>query len=175
MTAADERPLKRRKGGGPTWAPVPEQHRTSPTPRAASMAAADAQPTASAARASERKSKAGPSAGVREGWRRFAADLAVAERAAAAAEGGFAFAFVEGALVKAVREGHWLLLDEVRLARKHLPSGTGFLHNPTAADLYSAGHVRVTWFVVHAATTAIICSGPQCGHGPCFVCCKGST
>lgn len=33
-----------------------------------------------------------------------------------AAEKGFAFAFVEGALVKAVREGWWLLLDEINLA-----------------------------------------------------------
>jgi len=32
------------------------------------------------------------------------------------AEKGFAFAFVEGALVKAVREGWWLLLDEINLA-----------------------------------------------------------
>ena len=39
-----------------------------------------------------------------------------AEAAAAAAEGGFAFAFVEGVLVRAVREGWWLLLDEVNLA-----------------------------------------------------------
>ena len=30
--------------------------------------------------------------------------------------GGLAFAFREGALVKAVREGHWLLLDEINLA-----------------------------------------------------------
>ena len=32
------------------------------------------------------------------------------------AEKGFAFAFVEGALVRAVREGWWLLLDEINLA-----------------------------------------------------------
>lgn len=49
-------------------------------------------------------------------WRAFSADLAAAEAAATAAEGGFAFAFVEGALVKAVREGWWLLLDEMNLA-----------------------------------------------------------
>ncbi len=53
---------------------------------------------------------------LRASWRRFSADLAAAERAAAAAEGGFAFAFVEGALVTALREGWWLLLDEVNLA-----------------------------------------------------------
>jgi len=48
-------------------------------------------------------------------WRAFAADLATAERAAAVAEGGFAFAFVEGKLVQALREGWWLLLDEINL------------------------------------------------------------
>jgi midasin len=31
-------------------------------------------------------------------------------------EGAFAFSFIEGALVKAVREGHWVLLDEINLA-----------------------------------------------------------
>ena len=49
-------------------------------------------------------------------WRAFAVDLEAAEAAAAAAEGSFAFAFVEGALVQAVREGWWLLLDEMNLA-----------------------------------------------------------
>ncbi len=120
MTGAEEPPPKRRKGGGATRAPVPEQHRTSPV--AGPAADSDAPHTASAVRADGRKSKAGPGAGVREGWRRFAADLALAERAAAAAEGGFAFAFVEGALVKAVREGHWLLLDEVSSLRT-FPNG----------------------------------------------------
>ncbi len=33
-----------------------------------------------------------------------------------AAEGGLAFAFVEGALLRAVRDGAWLLLDEINLA-----------------------------------------------------------
>lgn len=49
-------------------------------------------------------------------WRHFAASVAAAERAAAVAEGGFAFAFVEGKLIQAVREGQWLLLDEINLA-----------------------------------------------------------
>lgn len=34
------------------------------------------------------------------------------------AEGGFAFAFVEGKLVQALREGWWLLLDEINLVRQ---------------------------------------------------------
>lgn len=53
---------------------------------------------------------------VLEEWRRFAGRLAEAERAVEAAEGGFAFAFMEGVLVQAVREGWWLLLDEMNLA-----------------------------------------------------------
>lgn len=43
-------------------------------------------------------------------------ELAAAERTAAVAEGGFAFAFAEGQLVRALREGWWLLLDEINLA-----------------------------------------------------------
>jgi midasin len=42
--------------------------------------------------------------------------MSAAEKASVMAEKGFAFAFVEGALVKAVREGWWLLLDEINLA-----------------------------------------------------------
>jgi midasin len=112
MPASNERPLKRRKGGGSSGASIPEHH------RAEGGTAADAAPDSEPPlrQPGRRSSKAGLGAGVREGWTRFAADLAVAERTAAAAEGGFAFAFVEGALVKAVREGHWLLLDEVTCA-----------------------------------------------------------
>jgi midasin len=51
-----------------------------------------------------------------EQWRTFAGELARAERQVEAAQTAFAFAFMEGALVKALREGHWLLLDEVNLA-----------------------------------------------------------
>ena len=31
-------------------------------------------------------------------------------------EGSFAFSFVEGVLVRAIREGKWVLLDEINLA-----------------------------------------------------------
>ena len=52
---------------------------------------------------------------VREEWAKFGGDFAMAERAVAVAEGGYAFAYVEGELTRAVREGQWLLLDEVNL------------------------------------------------------------
>jgi len=49
-------------------------------------------------------------------WSRFLKEADDAERAIEASEGGLAFAFVEGALVKAVKNGWWLLLDEINLA-----------------------------------------------------------
>ncbi len=58
-------------------------------------------------------------------WQKFREDLAVAERACTAAESSFAFAFVEGTLVQALREGWWLLLDEVNLAPPEVRVGVG--------------------------------------------------
>lgn len=49
-------------------------------------------------------------------WREFAGRLRRVERQVAGADSSFAFAFVEGGLVRALREGHWLLLDEANLA-----------------------------------------------------------
>ena len=57
-----------------------------------------------------------PPAARRAEWRRFAEELGAAERAGRVAEGGFAFAFREGALVGALRAGDWVLLDEINLA-----------------------------------------------------------
>lgn len=99
-------------------------------PAAAGSAAAEAAAQQPAEGGSAKKQKRGSSskkggkaasgaalpADVVRQWEAFGADLAAAEAAATAAEGGFAFAFVEGALVKAVREGWWLLLDEMNLA-----------------------------------------------------------
>ncbi|KAJ3507966.1 hypothetical protein NLJ89_g6013 [Agrocybe chaxingu] len=49
-------------------------------------------------------------------------------------KGKLAFAFVEGPLVKALRSGDWILLDEVNLASPEtLECITGLLHGPTAS------------------------------------------
>jgi len=53
---------------------------------------------------------------VRRQWRAFSDKIGDFARKVEAIKGKFAFAFVEGVLVKAIREGHWLLLDEVNLA-----------------------------------------------------------
>ncbi|CAL5218660.1 g365 [Coccomyxa viridis] len=62
------------------------------------------------------KRRKGLTDALREEWARFHESVTAAERAARMAEGGFAFAFKEGALVKALRQGHWVLLDEINLA-----------------------------------------------------------
>jgi MoxR-like ATPase len=52
----------------------------------------------------------------RERWRRFGAMVERFERQRAKADTGLAFRFEEGELVRALREGHWVLLDELNLA-----------------------------------------------------------
>ncbi|KAK3703625.1 AAA ATPase midasin [Vermiconidia calcicola] len=49
-------------------------------------------------------------------WDSFAAKVTDLERRLAAGGNAFAFSFVEGSIVKAVRNGDWVLLDEINLA-----------------------------------------------------------
>ena len=50
-------------------------------------------------------------------WHDLATDIARVQRQVdKPSEEGVAFSFVEGTLVRALREGHWLLLDEINLA-----------------------------------------------------------
>ncbi|QDS74739.1 hypothetical protein FKW77_000992 [Venturia effusa] len=49
-------------------------------------------------------------------WRKFAADVESLDKQLAGKSDAFAFRFVEGNIVKAVRNGDWVLLDEINLA-----------------------------------------------------------
>ncbi|KAM3464140.1 hypothetical protein NHJ6243_002673 [Beauveria neobassiana] len=53
---------------------------------------------------------------LRPRWETFTRNLEQFEVQIAAGPGGFAFSFVEGNLVKALRNGDWVLLDEINLA-----------------------------------------------------------
>ncbi|EFX05719.1 denitrification regulatory protein nirq [Grosmannia clavigera kw1407] len=53
---------------------------------------------------------------LRPRWDRFARRLDQFAQQVAGGSGAFAFAFVEGKIVQAVRNGDWLLLDEINLA-----------------------------------------------------------
>lgn len=53
---------------------------------------------------------------LQEQWHHFSAQVDAMSRQYQKLQTGVMFAFVEGLLVRAVREGHWILLDEVNLA-----------------------------------------------------------
>jgi midasin len=99
------------------------------TSATATTAAASASAKASAKRAAgaggdsarkvQKTSEAGPSAEhskLRADWNAFAVSLKHFERQTHQVKTSFAFWFAEGSLVKALKEGHWLLLDEINLA-----------------------------------------------------------
>ncbi|RDX53520.1 midasin [Lentinus brumalis] len=69
-----------------------------------------------------------------EAWETFERDVETFEIQHVQGKSKFAFAFVEGPLVKALRNGSWILLDEVNLATPEtLESISGLLHGPTAS------------------------------------------
>ncbi|KAI0631943.1 midasin [Trametes polyzona] len=69
-----------------------------------------------------------------EAWKEFERDVQTFEVQHVQGKSKFAFAFVEGPLVKALRNGDWILLDEVNLATPEtLESISGLLHGPTAS------------------------------------------
>jgi midasin len=63
-------------------------------------------------------------------WERFAKNLEMFDVQVSGGSKGFAFTFVEGNIVKAVRNGDWVLLDEINLASPDtLESIADLLHN----------------------------------------------
>ncbi|KDR82591.1 hypothetical protein GALMADRAFT_206424 [Galerina marginata CBS 339.88] len=67
-------------------------------------------------------------------WSRFLLDVEEFEVQHVQGKGKFAFGFVEGPLIKALRTGDWVLLDEVNLASPEtLECISGLLHSPTAS------------------------------------------
>jgi midasin len=111
--AVGSKPSKKRRVAASAAAAPPAVHEESEPP---SDPASSHVTASGASNASNRGPSTALPGDLLKDWRRFARDVAAAERATAAAEGGFAFAFVEGALVKALKQGWWLLLDEINLA-----------------------------------------------------------
>ncbi|KAG1843016.1 P-loop containing nucleoside triphosphate hydrolase protein [Suillus subalutaceus] len=67
-------------------------------------------------------------------WERFEKDVDEFDLQHAQGKGKFTFDFVEGPLVKALRAGDWILLDEINLASPEtLECITGLLRGPTAS------------------------------------------
>ncbi|KAH8085408.1 midasin [Cristinia sonorae] len=67
-------------------------------------------------------------------WEEFERDVRTFEVQHVQGNGKFAFGFVEGPLVRALRFGHWILLDEINLASAEtLECISSLLHSPTAS------------------------------------------
>ncbi|CAH0485031.1 unnamed protein product [Peronospora farinosa] len=78
-------------------------------------------------------------------WDTFEAELVRFERQQEQAESHFVFSFVEGVLVKALREGHWVLLDEINLASSDTLERISTLleHETSAFSLTERGDVEI--------------------------------
>ncbi|KAL8000860.1 putative AAA+ ATPase domain, midasin, P-loop containing nucleoside triphosphate hydrolase [Plasmopara halstedii] len=78
-------------------------------------------------------------------WDTFRADLMHFERQKEQAKSHFAFSFEEGVLVKALREGHWVLLDEINLASSDTLERISSLleHETSAFSLTERGDVEI--------------------------------
>jgi midasin len=81
-------------------------------------------------------------------WDEFASEVEAAKRTVDVSTQGFAFEFVEGALVKALRTGQWLLLDEINMAPPQV-----------CANVLSVSHIRSqvcsTGPLVHCRSTML--------------------
>jgi len=71
---------------------------------------------------------------VRQQWRAFAVEVKQFQAKADALSGKFAFSFVDGVLVQALKQGHWLLIDEINLApAETLERLSGLLESPAGS------------------------------------------
>ncbi|KAK0546374.1 AAA ATPase midasin [Tilletia horrida] len=69
-----------------------------------------------------------------ESWKAFEVEVDAFEAQHAAKRKNFVFSFVEGPLVHAIRNGHWILLDEINLAASEvLHCLSGLLQSPTSS------------------------------------------
>lgn len=77
-------------------------------------------------------------------WDVFAEKVNDMEHRLAAGNEGFAFSFVEGNIVKAARNGDWILLDEINLASSDTLEALADLLDPTAPSilLTEAGNIE---------------------------------
>ncbi|KIO33006.1 hypothetical protein M407DRAFT_210453 [Tulasnella calospora MUT 4182] len=67
-------------------------------------------------------------------WKAFEQDVTTFEAQHILAKSKFVFTFVEGPLIKALRQGHWVLLDEINLASSEtLEAITPLLQSPTSS------------------------------------------
>ncbi|KAM7223879.1 hypothetical protein V8F06_000895 [Rhypophila decipiens] len=102
--------------------------------KAEAEASADGQPTK---RRKTESSKLTRLRDLKPRWASFSESLDQFDRQIAAGPGGFAFAFVEGKIVKALKTGSWILLDEINLAGSDTLEAVAGLFSATPSLLLS--------------------------------------
>ncbi|KAI8591646.1 P-loop containing nucleoside triphosphate hydrolase protein, partial [Geranomyces variabilis] len=84
--------------------------------------------------AKKQKTKRVYDAQLEEEWQKFSKVLSSFDNTHQKVSASLLFSFIEGALVKALREGHWVLLDEINLATPEtLDCLTGLLASATSS------------------------------------------
>ncbi|GAM17979.1 hypothetical protein SAMD00019534_011540 [Acytostelium subglobosum LB1] len=78
----------------------------------------------------------------RERWKQFAAEVAKLSTQFERSKSSFAFSFVEGSLVDAIRKGHWVLLDEINLATSETLESLSGLFDGGSLTLTEKGEVE---------------------------------
>jgi midasin len=114
--------------------------------RVAALQAASKSPSRTSANpAKKRKVEPAMSVVLSGRWDKFASELKSLETRLTAGQEAFAFAFVEGNIVKAVRNGDWVLLDEINLASPDTLEALADLFDTNSPSLLlsEAGSVEV--------------------------------
>ncbi|KAG9965594.1 midasin, partial [Aureobasidium melanogenum] len=114
--------------------------------RVAALQAGNRSPSRNAENpAKKRKVEPAMSTVLSERWDKFALEVKSLENRLAAGQESFAFAFVEGNIVKAVRNGDWVLLDEINLASPDTLEALADLFDVSSPSLMlsEAGSVEV--------------------------------
>ncbi|GAB7351836.1 hypothetical protein MBLNU459_g2396t1 [Dothideomycetes sp. NU459] len=93
----------------------------------------------------KRKVEPAMSAAVNSRWNKFAEGVKSLEHRLSAGQEAFAFSFVEGNIIKAVRNGDWVLLDEINLASPDTLEALADLFDTSSPSilLSEAGSVEV--------------------------------
>lgn len=122
--------------------------------------ASEAQPTKK-----RRKLEGDDLTGEWEAFKAQASDFEARFASGASQETKLAFAFVEGPLVRALREGHWILLDEINLASAETLESVGALLSSAEASLVVTERGDLEPVARHPAFRIFACMNPATDVG----------
>ncbi|EGG20931.1 type A von Willebrand factor domain-containing protein [Cavenderia fasciculata] len=100
---------------------------------------------------------------LREQWKQLANEATRLQTQLQKSQSAFAFSFVEGALVSALRQGHWVLLDEMNLASSETLESLSGLFDGGSLTLTEKGDVEPV--PRHANFKVFACMNPPTDIG----------